>query len=335
MDFSKEIESLLNSSQMNNINFDKVGFQKEFYAKYDKTENVVKSPITDEIFCQDGISYLIKFLNIGKNIKKPIEINKKNFNDPFAPPIKPDMLVSEDFYFNFHRLIFTKFPLFKAQLLLVSRDFISQYTHLTFENFRDSIVLMNLIDGCFFFNGGERSGASQPRKHVQAIPYASMFPRGKPIGIIEKAEDKSAIEKPIFQDDNFSVTYFKFWQRENIKHILIKFGPRLTAALGDLGRVENNGEICKKIYDFGLKQLGLFGDGEKISNDYSFIMTEKFMLIACRKEHDVFISEEDKAKGEIINLNTLAFFGVITSRDSEQIKEIKQKNIIKDIMTKL
>ena len=33
---------------------------------------------------------------------------------------------------------------------------------------------MNIINGCAFFNGGEKSGASQPRKHLQAFPYKSL-----------------------------------------------------------------------------------------------------------------------------------------------------------------
>ena len=54
-----------------------------------------------------------------------------------------------------------------------------------------------------------------------------------------------------------------------------------------------------------------------------------------RKEHDIFINEKEKEKNEIINLNSLAFFFIIVSRSEEQIKELKNSNIIKDVYTKL
>ena len=73
----------------------------------------------------------------------------------------------------------------------------------------------------------------------------------------------------------------------------------------------------------------------KICSDFSFIITQEFMFLVKRKEHDIFINEKEKEKNEIINLNSLAFFFIIVSRSEEQIKELKNSNIIKDVYTKL
>jgi ATP adenylyltransferase/5',5'''-P-1,P-4-tetraphosphate phosphorylase II len=73
----------------------------------------------------------------------------------------------------------------------------------------------------------------------------------------------------------------------------------------------------------------------KINQDFSFLMTQEFIFIVKRKEHDIFINEKDKEKNDFINLNSLAFFFIIVSRDPKQIQELKEGNIIHDIYTKL
>ena len=73
----------------------------------------------------------------------------------------------------------------------------------------------------------------------------------------------------------------------------------------------------------------------KINQDFSFLMTQEFIFIVKRKEHDIFINEKDKEKNDFINLNSLAFFFIIVSRDPKQIQELKKGNIIHDIYTKL
>ena len=182
------------SKNILNLNISKEEFSKNLEKKYNSSQHIVKSQIIDELFLQDNIKYLIKYLKIDNTKNKPILINKKEFKDPFAPPLFEDMIVSENFCdLNEHRILFTKFPLFKNQVLIVSREFKSQYTHLELENFRDLIILLNLIDGFGFFNGGEKAGASQPRKHLQAAPFNSL--PEKNIGIFNYIKNEDNLEK--------------------------------------------------------------------------------------------------------------------------------------------
>ena len=351
-ELNNNIKSILEKENLKiDINFsDTKKFQEELSTKYQNInpENVVKSQILDEFFEQNGINYLIKYLKIDNTKNKPILINKKEFNDPFAPPIKPDALVTEDFFsLGEHRLIFTKFPLFKEQVLLVSREFKSQYEHLSFENFRDSILLINSIDGCAFFNGGEKAGASQPRKHLQAFPYKSFPNKNNNFGIFNHIKNNANLNEIKFDIniDNIYKNLGKFYKikqfnEENIEHIMFMFNDEMIKMMKNNEKANITGEICLKIYGILCEFLGLYEyiDGkknDKICKDFSFLMTQEFIFIVKRKEHDIFISEKDKEKNDFINLNSLAFFFIIVSRDPKQIEEIKEGNIIHDIYTKL
>jgi ATP adenylyltransferase/5',5'''-P-1,P-4-tetraphosphate phosphorylase II len=338
------IDSILNKENLkiNDKYLDINNFKEQLSLKYNETtpENCVKSLITDEFFEQDNIKYLIKYLKIDNTKNKPILINKKNYNDPFAPPIKPDVLVEEDFFnLGQHRLIFTKFPLFKEQVLLVSKEFKSQYTHLTFENIRDVILLINSIDGCAFFNGGEKAGASQPRKHLQAFPYKS-FPNGdKNFGMFMHIKNLDNLSEIQFENKLNNIkklgNFYKInkFTQENIEHILFKFNDDMIELMKKNEKANITGELCLKIYEIFSEFLKL--NETRIMKDFSFLLTQEFMFAVRRKEHDIYISQKDKIENKILNLNSLAFFFIIVSRDPEQIQEIKESNIIHDVYTKL
>ena len=346
------IESILskNDLQTEISNSDINKLREVLSRKYSQAnpENVVKSQITDEFIEQKGIKYLIKYLKIDKTKNKPILINKKKFTDPFEPPINEDVLITDNFLkLNEHRLIFTKFPLFNEQVLLVSRDFKSQYEHLSFENIRDSILLMNIINGCAFFNGGEKSGASQPRKHLQAFPYKSLPNCDNNFGIFNYINNSDNLTEITFVNNlnninNIGKFYqFKIFNEKNIEHIIFKFSQKMIELMKDNQKGNITGEICLKLYEIMAEYLDLFNyDNEgkkldKIFKDFSFIITQEFMFLVKRKEHDIFISEKDKEKNDFINLNTLAFFFIIVSRSQDQIEELKNSDIIKDVFTKL
>ena len=350
--FETKVESILNKENLSIKEefLDTNKLREILSKKYSEAnpENVVKSQITDEFFEQNGIKYLIKYLKIDKTKNKPILINQKKYNDPFAPPIKEDVLITENFFeLNEHRLIFTKFPLFKEQVLLVSREFKSQYEHLTFENFRDAILLINTIEGCAFFNGGEKSGASQPRKHLQAFPYKSLPDDIKNFGMFKFLNNEENLNEIFLGNGLNNINklgrfyQIKIFKEKNIEHVLFKFGEKMNKLLKDNYKANITGEICLNLYEIMIEYLGLFNyDNEgkrmnKICNDFSFIITQEFMFLVKRKEHDIFINEKYKEKNEIINLNSLAFFFIIVSRSIEQIEDLKNSDIITDVYTKL
>ncbi|KAH0573379.1 ATP adenylyltransferase [Spironucleus salmonicida] len=68
-----------------------------------------------------------------------------------------------------YRLIFNKFNLVQRHYLLVSIDFCHQkeiLTQLSFEALAEAIQITNFYA---FYNGGQKSGSSQPRQHFQLV----------------------------------------------------------------------------------------------------------------------------------------------------------------------
>ena len=332
--YLSQINEIDISKNILNLNISKEEYSKNLELKYNSSKHIVKSTIIDELFVQNNIKYLIKYLKIDNTKNKPILINKKEFKDPFAPPLFEDMILSENFCdLNEHRILFTKFPLFKNQVLIVSREFKSQYTHLELENFRDLIILLNLIEGFGFFNGGEKAGASQPRKHLQAAPFSSL--PEKNIGIFDYIKNEDNLEKINLENKYFKSYNIKQLKNVELVHILFKFEDNLKDLYKNINQSENTAKILLNMSKIGLKFIGIDETVDKINSDYSLLLTGEFMFITKRKEHDVYISEEDKKKGEFINLNSIAFFFIIVSRSPEQINEMKNGNIIKDVLSKL
>ena len=336
-EINDHINQIINLSQQTNfeLQVDKNEFVSMIHDKYKAATSVVKSKIVNSILIQDNIHYLIKHLIIDNTKSKPILIDKKEFKDPFAPPLHPDMVVSDNFMnLNYHRLIFTKFPLFDNQLLLVTRDFQSQYSHLNYENLRDVMILNYLIDGFCFFNGGQKAGASQPRKHLQAVPYSSL--PEKEIGLFKYIKEESNLSQCKLEIDKICKIFsIKALDNVNKTNILIKFDDFLIKEINSIKKIEYTSKVLYLLSKIGLNLIGINDKEEKISTNYSFLLNDNFMLIVLRNENEVYISKKDEEEGKFINLNSLAFFFIIVSRTQEQIDEMKNGNIMKDVLSKL
>ena len=59
-------------------------------------------------------------------------------------------------------------------MVLITKEFISQTTPLTIEDFSIFFKCIIEYNSLGFFNGGFHSGASQPRKHMQLVPLSSI-----------------------------------------------------------------------------------------------------------------------------------------------------------------
>jgi ATP adenylyltransferase len=315
------------------INDPFIGYAKELRelisTKFKTSKHVLKSEIRDEFFIQDGISYLFKILIKNEFVKKSIEINKKEFFDPFAPPFEDDFILEEDFNnFSTHRLLFNKFPIVNEHVLLVTREFISQYTHMRIEEIENSILLMTLMDGLIFFNGGKNAGASQPRKHVQCFPMTALY--NGSFGIFEVIRDDSCLSKIVDFEYHAFYEIGKF-NEAGIKHLVCKFDKELIDVLRS-SCYQNYKELSVVIFGIYLdmlKLLSLYENSEKIEKDYSFLMTHEWILVIPRKANIV------QFDGCELNLNSAAYTLSLLIRSEEEKKVIMQKNILKDIFAEL
>jgi ATP adenylyltransferase/5',5'''-P-1,P-4-tetraphosphate phosphorylase II len=92
----------------------------------------MKSGIIDEIYEQNGIKYLIKFMHHDQIKNKEIQLLKRKeerTKDPFEPPIDDGILIDEEFTES-HRLCFNKFPIIPYHTIIATKNFVDQYTHL-------------------------------------------------------------------------------------------------------------------------------------------------------------------------------------------------------------
>ena len=98
------------------------------------------------------------------------QAKKKN---PFLPPFEEGQVVCD--ILDRHRLLFNKFSVCDEHVLLVTQEFESQMSLLNKSDWLSALVTCRSLDAMLYFNCGFLSGASIPHKHMQLIPYASLF----------------------------------------------------------------------------------------------------------------------------------------------------------------
>jgi ATP adenylyltransferase len=351
---SEDLQFLKILEDLNSIKKDLGDFEQTQLNKYSKdlrfriseqykiTPHILRSQIEDEFYIQNGIKFLFKHLIVDELKNKPINIiessnkesNQKNdieFYDPFSPPFTEGQVIEENLgLFGTHRIFFSKFAVMPEHILLVTRDFYSQNTHLSYEDIKNSILLLKVMNGVIFFNGGKDAGASQPRKHLQCIPLSSMYDGDFGIFNLIKNEENLKNENSIDCSLAF-IQVIKLFSENGIKHILFKFSKNISESINSLNEktIEIVTDCIFSIYNMGLIQLNLLEDTEKIIINYSVVLTGEWMLIVPRKTYLV-----DLNKGQL-NINSIGFLMTMLIKNTEICDEVKNKNILRDIYGEL
>lgn len=132
---------------------------------------------------------------------------KKN---PFLPP-ESELVLGE--VGPFHTLIFNKFAVIPLHLLIISREYVPQDSPLEAVDFQACNITLQWLnqashdgngskamdDWLFFYNSGPQSGASQPHRHLQAIPLSSEIPFIKDDGAFAPMIQHAWIKLPTSQ----------------------------------------------------------------------------------------------------------------------------------------
>jgi ATP adenylyltransferase len=300
-------------------------------TKFQTSNHIMKSEIQEEFYTKDGVKYLLKILIKNEIAKKPILIDKKDFFDPFAPPFDDGFVIEDDFCgLSTHRVLFNKFPIINEHVLVVTREFISQYTHLSIEDMRGALLIMTLMEGIVYFNGGKNAGASQPRKHVQCLPMSELY--NGDFGIFKLINDDSNL-LTVSDGDGFIFCELKQFKSAVISHCICKFSPELSETLKKTGycNYTEHSDLLYQIYREMLKSMDLISEDDKeaITNDYSFLMTHDWMLIVPRKTNVVKLDSIE------LNWNSAAYIMCLLIRSEDEKKAITDLNILKDIYSKL
>jgi ATP adenylyltransferase len=93
-------------------------------------------------------------------------------DDPFRPPWTNALFVED--WGPAHALLLNKYPVLDDHLLLVTRDWADQEAPPTAGDLSALGRALDAMDALWFYNGGRAAGASQPHRHLQLVPRASL-----------------------------------------------------------------------------------------------------------------------------------------------------------------
>lgn len=130
-----------------------------------------------EIIEDNGIKFIV--LLLAKLNRKPQHSPLIKVQDPFLPPFEPGLFITE--LSETHRLIFNKFQVCKDHVLVVTTEFERQEQPLNYADISAVVKTMLSLNAFMYFNKGSKSGASQPHKHMQLIPFESMYTKNLPV----------------------------------------------------------------------------------------------------------------------------------------------------------
>jgi len=80
-----------------------------------------------------------------------------------------------------HDLVFNKFSVCDCHVIVITKEFEKQLDPLNAGDFKACLAVMKSLNAYMFFNSGFNSGASVLHKHMQLIPYSSMYNEVLPV----------------------------------------------------------------------------------------------------------------------------------------------------------
>jgi ATP adenylyltransferase/5',5'''-P-1,P-4-tetraphosphate phosphorylase II len=234
------------------------------------------------------------------------------------------------------RLLFAialnKFPARAKHLLIISRRWAPQSSPLDRGSFEVLWACVSLLKGVAFFNGGFRSGASQPRRHCQFIPFVSLKEVARLYGGIHKDEEsangsnknekitlpvhnlvlsKEALLNPK-RGSSFTISQFNFKHRfaivrgmshsevfETYKKILSELD---LPAPDEFINAEEEDKSFQALLNDPLR--GLPKSAVEDASSHNVVVTEEFMFVVPR------VTDGARDGDDIVGVNALLFTGL-------------------------
>ncbi|TIC69959.1 hypothetical protein E3Q03_01217 [Wallemia mellicola] len=229
----------------------------------------------------------------------------KSQKDVFAPPYNKNLYVDE--LNDSHVLLLNKYMVTLNHFLLATKEFIPQTSPLLPS---DLLVARKVIleyrktgqDLLSFFNCGEKSGASQPHKHIQFIPLKETLP-------IEKLANNINIDN---ESKFFSIDKFPF----------ANFGIKLSVLANAPSDDELEAELANRFMTLLDAQADTFRRLEEGPPSppfsYNVLMTHDYLFIIPRSKESVAIEAANGHEGWNKSLNSLDYAGLMLLRRPEE-----------------
>jgi sulfate adenylyltransferase (ADP) / ATP adenylyltransferase len=228
-----------------------------------------------------GVRFLVRILE-GLSRKRLSDSEKRKSGvDPFLP-YEEDLFVAD--VSETHVAILNKFSVLPRHLLVVTRRFEEQESYLTEEDFQAMWLVVRELDPLVFYNAGTVAGASQPHKHLQAVPLP-----------LDGAELRLPMESHWSSrggnDPSFSCHRVELVDcREKT--------------------VEDAARTTRERYLAALAAIGRAGDPRA----YNLLATRDWMVVVPRA----------RESWQGISVNSLAFAGAFLVKDEEELEHLRR-----------
>ncbi|MDR3099459.1 MAG: DUF4922 domain-containing protein [Paraburkholderia sp.] len=200
-----------------------------------------------------------------------------------------------------HVALLNKYNVLDAHLLIVTRRFVPQEALLDHADFAALLVALRGFDALGFYNGGPQAGASQPHKHLQAVPLpldaAGAAGRTAPIETLLDAAPAGAMRVPGLP----------------FAHAFVRLDLAGSAMEARTDRQAHRDAQCAFDTYLALLRAANIGTGEVDGvphqrTPYNLLVTRRWMLVVPR--------ETERVEG--ISVNALGFAGSLFVRDAAQ-----------------
>jgi ATP adenylyltransferase len=124
--------------------------------------------VRTHLLTDEGVSFVVHeaLEKRNKPKKRTSSWTSRPVHDPFDNH-EPDLFIEN--LSETHKVLLNKYPVLNDHLLIVTRTFESQTSALTLADFDAVVRIRRRLDALIFYNAGPTAGASQPRKHIQAV----------------------------------------------------------------------------------------------------------------------------------------------------------------------
>ncbi len=130
----------------------------------------LKTGLTTLEHCDDGFRYELRVLKTFRN-KPSGNVERGAVQNPFLP-YEPEMYVAS--LESSHILLLNKFCIVDNHYLIVTPEYEEQEALLAEKEFQAVAEVMPAFPQLIFYNSGRDAGASQPHRHLQAMPVTDL-----------------------------------------------------------------------------------------------------------------------------------------------------------------
>ncbi|KAG6831825.1 hypothetical protein H0H87_003744 [Tephrocybe sp. NHM501043] len=234
--------------------------------------------------------------------------------DVFAPPYNPNLHLGDlqDDGGTKYAVLLNKFALLPDHFLLVTEEFQSQASPLMPPDLVQTYLLLVAAYKAgkrylAFYNCGEHSGASQPRKHIQFIPVGYDNPPIEPLARVANLE---------IPDKPFSLTALPY-----ANHVF-----RLPSQLSSFApeKIEQTlSRVFISLLDLVVSTIRHDSEYPSGKPSYNVLITLEHVHLIPRKQ-DVYIMPETGAK---LSVNALGFAGMLLAKSEEELEALKKESV--------